>query len=154
MSDTETKLAWSRGNAPAWQVRDMQRQKLLENIQHHLSNVENEFEQGSDVHRLVMELVSGKLATGSLGMSLSGTLPSIPWKKRNLVYRLVLSADASIDDFKRSYEEGLFLWAKVLEWSTGQFTHSFHAALHSQETLEPQKVYGTEHSMQEVPIPD
>ena len=133
----------------------MQRQQLLEEIQRDLSSVQEELRGRDDIHRVVMEQISNGLVWHSINKSL--TYPSAPArasKDRRLMYDRLLSANERIERFKRSDEEGWSLWAKVLEWSISQFTFAYHAALYSQERLEPQKIYGAENSMQEVPIPD
>jgi len=144
----------SKGMAPAWQARDMERQKLLENIERQLDHARFGPKHESDVLRLVMLLVPEMLADNRMTMSGPETLPSIPWERRKQVQDLLWSVDASIENFKRSDDEGRALWAKVLEWSVRAFTARYYRALNTQEMLEPMLVFGTAKSTDKVPIPD
>lgn len=144
----------SKGTAPAWQARDMERQKLLEDIQRQLDNAELGQKHESDVLRLVMTLVPEILVDNRTSINARGTLPSIPWETRDRVSELLWSIDASIEKFKRSDDEGRALWAKVLEWSVRAFTARYQRALNTQEMLEPMLIFRTEKSTDKVPIPD
>lgn len=144
----------SKGTAPAWQVRDMERQKLLENIQRQLDNAELGPKHESDVFRLIMTMVPEMMSDNRMTVGASGTLPSIPWERRKRVHDLLWSIDASIENFKRSDDEGKALWAKVLEWSVRIFTARYHRALNTQEMLEPMLIFGTAKSTDKVPIPE
>lgn len=141
----------SKGTAPAWQVRDMERQKLLENIQRQLDGAELGPKHESDVFRLVMTMVPEMLADNRMT---PGMLPSIPWERRKQVQDLLWSIDASIENFKRSDDEGRALWAKVLEWSVRAFIARYHRALNTQEMLEPMLIFGTTKSTDKVSIPE
>lgn len=142
------------GTMPAWQAREMQRQKLLEDIQRQLDKSNLGQKHESDVLRLVMMMVPEMLAENRMTMSAYGTLPTIPWERRKQVHDLLWSIDASIEHFKRSDDEGKALWAKVLEWSVRAFTARFHRVLNTQEMLEPMLIFGTAKSTNKVPIPD
>lgn len=144
----------SKGMAPAWQARDMERQKLLENIERQLDNSNLGQKHESDVLRLIMTMVPEMLADNRMTMSASGTHPSIPWETRKRVHDLLWSVDANIENFKRSDDEGRALWAKVLEWSVRAFTARYHRALNTQEMLEPMLIFNTAKSTDKVPIPD
>jgi len=154
MSNTETKLAWSRGTAPAWQVREMARQKLLEEIQRDLMDKEEGLQNYLDFHQIALHLIVGKLRDGSLSMSFSDSLPHFPRDLRQTTFDVLKTAAAKIALFKRSPEEGNAMWAKMLEWSASQLAQPFASALRQQEVLEPQRVYGVPSAMDEVPIPD
>lgn len=143
-----------KGTAPAWQARDMARQKLLENIQRQLDNAELGQKHESDVLRLVMTMVPEMLVDNRMTLGAFEMFTSIPWERRKQVHDLLWSIDASIEDFKRSDDEGKALWAKVLEWSVRAFISRYHRALNTQEMLEPMLIFGTTKSTDKVPIPD
>jgi hypothetical protein len=140
----------TQGKAPAWQAREMERQNFLENIERQLNDAERSFKHESDVYQLVMLIVPQMLSDGRVSQS---TLPSIPWERCKQVYDLLMTIDASIEQFKRSDDEGKALWAKVLEWSARGFTSGYHRKLNTQEMLEPMLIFGTTRSTDEVPIP-
>lgn len=142
----------SKATAPAWQVREMARTKVLEQIKQAIESMGDEFENQLDLYRLVWHLVDTKLSNGTLSMSMMSTLPRIPWKIRNEVYGILLSADKAIALFERAPKEGYALWANLLEWSAVQIANTHLSALQALEVSNPQLIFGAATATTEVPI--
>jgi len=142
----------SEGKAPAWQVRAAARQKQLERVQERVRDKEENFHNRSDLYRIVLALIDGKLSTGSLNMAVTGSLPAIPWPRRKMVYDVLRTANDSFETFQRSPIEGAALWAKLFEWAAAQIAWPHSQALEAQEFDDPMLIFHAAGSMVEVPL--
>lgn len=140
----------SKGTAPAWQIRKMQRQKLLKEIQRKIAGTAEEFEIEWDLYRLLIRLFD----TALVGSPIVKDLWDIPKEVHDIALLVFGQSRLAIQSFERSRQEGLALTAKLLEWTAGQVVAVHHKALRNEEFAHPRLIYGTERATDEVPIPD
>lgn len=141
----------SNGTAPAWQAREMAREKALDRMKQAIQSEEDEFENRLDLYRFVQQVVDSRLS-GSARMGFMDILPGIPWAKRKEVLDVLVAIDAAIAIFGRAPEERFALWAKLLEWSAAQIANTHISALQALEVSNPKLIFGAESAMTEVPV--
>lgn len=136
--------------APAWQVREHQRQKLLEKLHQKVIAQLDNFKT-IDLFRVLLFLLDKKLATLEISISASD-FPEISWATREIVFGLFCEMSQKIGDFQRSEEEGHALLAMLFQWVADNLANPHHAALQTQELCKPELIYGTERATDEVPL--
>lgn len=141
-----------KGTAPAWQARNIARKKVLDPIKQTIVDREDAFDNQLDLYRLVLRLVDLKLSSGTLLQSTLYLFPGIQWRTRHSVFKILTAADTTILGFQRAPEEGLALWAMLLEWSVMEIVNTHLSAIQSLEVRNSRLIYGTAHPMDEVPI--
>lgn len=142
-----------RGTMPAWQKREAERQKLLEEIKRRLINEEERAERPY-LYKTLVFLIGRKLEMGDFNFDNTIEMPGDHWlKSRELLY-ILAQAELVIDRFERVPAEGLALWAKLFEWAADGVAAPYHRELASAEHTNPKEVYGTDRASDEVPICD
>ena len=141
----------SKGTAPAWQVRDTQRQKLLEVIQQKIIRWENDYLWSSHLHNIFHHLLETELILG-LGRISEDDISRIYWKDRIQVTNLFGEVLKEIRDFQRSSEEEKCLLAKLYVWTAGEVARPYHSALDATNLDLLKRVYGVKSAMDEVPF--
>lgn len=131
----------------AWQMREMQRQRLLEGLMCETWDFVN---QGSEVTeeefftRLAMEVC--RWLSNPVGLREQYTA------EEEFLHVPILS---QLNEFSRSYEERDALLAKFLEKHVLPAALSrYYSELQGQEFENPQLIFGAEHAMDEVTVDD
>jgi len=132
--------------APAWQVRESARQKFLEHIKQKIIRGEEDIGMVNFYHAFLYLLIDQltPLKGGGVGNFIPKISPFI------IDFYFVISRE--ITDFQRSEEEGNALFAKLLEWTAGEVTQSFHSALEAQTPQLLEWVYGVADVTEKVPL--
>lgn len=142
----------SKGTAPAWQVRDMQRHKLLEGLQGRMSAEAERFPIEWDLYRVLIRLLDTLLFEGSI--TTPKDLAGIPQEVHNSALGLLREILQDIDRFKRSAPEGRALMAQLLEYAVERLTDARYEALRNDEFAHPKLIFGTDRATDDMPIPD
>jgi hypothetical protein len=131
---------------PAWHVRESARQKFLEHIRQKIILGEEDIGQTNFYHAFLYLLIDQltPLKGGGVGSFIPKISPFI------IDFYFVISRE--ITDFQRSEEEGNALFAKLLEWTAGEVTRSFHCALEAQTPQLLEWIYGVKDAREEVPL--
>lgn len=134
------------GTAPAWQVRESQRQRLLEEIKRKIIDLENEIERDK-LNWFLLYTLEGKLRRPKKMAFPPETILVIPGWPREHTTRarklFLVGIEGAVNTFKRSEEEGSALFAKLFEWVAQGIVHSYSFGLRRQETENPTLILGT-----------
>ena len=143
----------SNGTAPAWQVRDMQRQKLLEGIKQKIIRREDDFAEHNlfNLYWTLSYLIYSQLQRSEKGLSYDD-LSRSAWSNERLSSFLFSEVLKEIDEFQRSEKESRALLGELLEWVAGEIALPYYSELGTQEVDEPKIIYGVEDRMEEIPF--
>ncbi|MFZ3044246.1 MAG: hypothetical protein WA058_04050 [Minisyncoccia bacterium] len=143
--------------APAWQVRESQRQKLLEGFKQKIIGYEDSF-PGGYLYKILLGLSQEQIAnyhpwmmTGPVAF-LVLDMPDVHLEAREKIAALFREIRDGVRQFERSEEEGRALLAKLFEWMAGEIARPYHSALQHQEIRNPKLVYGVERATDEIPF--
>jgi len=139
------------GKAPAWQVREMQRQQLLERLMQQIIRQEDAIGL-EDLHEALLFLLQMELKYSRVWVSVHFDLSLIRTEVKQKVCNLFGEMEDEVKKFSRSQEEGKGIYAKLFEWVASEIVRPYHAALHTQELHEPKKIYGIEDRTAEIPF--
>jgi hypothetical protein len=145
----------SNGTAPAWQVRESERQQLLGGIQQEIINLEDEV--GRDkLHWFLLHTLAEKLRRPENIAFPPGSILLIPGWPREHTARVrklfLIGIEGAVNNFKRTEEEGSALFAKLFEWVAKGIVHSYSFDLRKQEIENPMIIYGTACATDEIPF--
>ena len=136
--------------APAWQVRESARQKILEEIKRKIINCEDEVGR-RNVHRLLLHILDKELAFGQASIN-NREFENVPPSHKELVLGLFSEISKLIRQFQRSELEGNAILAKLFEWIAYSIVQRYYSALQEQEMHYPTLIYGVERATDEVPF--
>ena len=144
------------GTAPAWQVREAARQKLLEGIQERIIRMEDHFDNFS-ILRALLPLLNECLVSPSYGTGIGLVIAGDEIRKTSSSYqteacRVFRDIVREIKDFQRSDEEGLALFATLFEWVVSEIAQPYHMALRKQEVAQPNLIFHAPHLTHHIPI--
>jgi hypothetical protein len=125
--------------------RGAERQRFLENVQRHL--IDNEEESR---HR-VLSQINTHIAIMEHFAKANGT-PGANWpqtEERRYFTETILPA---IKEFAQTDEEAMALIADLFTWEGNSLANHFKAPLHTQEMMEPEKVFDGHKAMDRVEL--
>jgi hypothetical protein len=137
------------GTAPAWQVRDMQRNKVIADFKRMVLDAEDHTD-AAPLHRAMLYTLL-QIVAGEKMLDLRMT-NDIPAHSRGLGAGLAMNLYAAVEKFQRSEAEGRMLLAEGIVWLAGEIARPFRAALSSQELMDPKTIYGVEDRTTDVPF--
>lgn len=138
------------GTAPAWQVRESQRQKFLKGITQKIYDYEDKVGR-INLLRLLLYIVDKKLVTGQVTVNKS-EFTNVPPNHMTQILALFSGISKSIRKFQRSETEGYALFAKILEWAAGEIAQRHYSELLAQQDSYPEVIYGAKRATDEVPL--
>lgn len=145
----------SKRKAPAWQVREMARQNLLDQIERMITAAAERAESESDLCRLLIRVFDNALENPETVIDTASTgLPNLSKETHETALFLFEATVQYIEGFKRSVHEGRALMADVLEWITNSRVDDFHHALTDEEFANPMLIFGANRGSDEILIPD
>jgi hypothetical protein len=144
-----------KATGPAWQVRESARQEFLKRIHQKIILEEDELGK-DDLHwtllRLIQRWLSFWRAKSRAGIRNDDDFPEISSDEKTRMLNLFHEIESEIHQFERTKEEGVVLFAELLEWLAKEIARPFCSALQAQEVLEPEKIFGVGGAMEEVPF--
>jgi len=143
----------SNGTAPAWQVREMQRQKLLEEIKQKIIHREDDFAEHNlfNLYWTLSYLFYSQLQRSGKGLGYDD-LSKSAWANERIASLLFSEVLEEINKFQRSGEEGRALLGEFLEWAANEIARPHYSALGTQEVDQPKIIYGVEDRTEEIPF--
>ncbi len=143
----------SEGTAPAWQVRDIQRQGLLIDL---VTKILAEEERRTEVEQqmIIWTLELASFLAALLSAKAVGTETSFTSRFDNdLLHFFDVHILTSIETFSRSQEEADLMYLRLAEKLIDMGGYQLQAALSRQELFQPKLIFGVEDRTQEIPLP-
>lgn len=138
------------GTAPAWQVREMQRQYLLNDLKTRLFEQEEVYGKTS-VHRVLLLVLERELSIRRAFLE-SSDLSDIEWGEKDALFRFYIRLDQTIRKFERCPEEGQLLRAELFKYVAHQIASPPSMALQRIEMDHSKMLYGVEDRTEEIPF--
>ncbi|MEJ0021761.1 MAG: hypothetical protein WDN47_04265 [Candidatus Doudnabacteria bacterium] len=136
----------SEGTAPAWQVRDMQRQKLLEKLFDNILEANQPDAWIMGLASFLVALLSAKEASAQPGFTAR--------LDEDMLHFFDAYISTAIEPFARSQEEKDVLYLRLAEKLLESGGSKITAELSKQEMMNPKLIFGVEDRTEEIPIPD
>ena len=138
------------GTAPAWQVREMQRQALMQEIHRLVLQAEEEVDQAT-LYRVLLRQLERTLASKGPLLGSHDMLEN-SWEAREKGLGIFEEIRSKISHFRKTTVEEQALLADIFVWMAQEIARPHKAVLASQELHEPEKIYGVKDRIQDVPF--
>jgi hypothetical protein len=142
----------SEETAPAWQVRDWNREELLVKLKEMVTDDNAAHEERLDFYSILLDLLRQRLDRSEREKRLSYAgcrisreiLPQVSWHIKTEVFGLFRAVSDEINNFQRSDAEGLWCFSMLFAWAAREFIEPFCKALLEDQKKHPKHMYGVE----------